>query len=62
MAEAILILDLRSYSGETQVHHHDYHQLVLPVSGKLSMQIDGHFGHSPRQFRHFDQDRNLCGL
>ncbi len=44
MAGAKLTLDLRSYSGETQVHHHDYHQLVLPVSGKLSMQIDGRDG------------------
>ncbi|MCP4389068.1 MAG: helix-turn-helix transcriptional regulator [Gammaproteobacteria bacterium] len=44
MAQANLTLDLRSYSGETQVHHHDYHQLVLPVSGELSMQIGAREG------------------
>lgn len=44
MAKHNLTLDLRSYSGDTQVHHHDYHQLVLPVEGKLSMRIDGRDG------------------
>ncbi len=39
MAQSNLILDLRSYSGETRAHHHDYHQLVLPVEGRLAMQI-----------------------
>ena len=41
MAHANLILDLRSYSGETRAHHHDFHQLVLPVEGRLTMDIDG---------------------
>lgn len=40
MAHSNLTLDLRSYSGETRVHQHDYHQLVLPVEGTLSMQIE----------------------
>lgn len=40
MAQSNLTLDLRSYSGETRVHQHDYHQLVLPVEGTLSMQIE----------------------
>ena len=44
MAQSNLILDLRSYSGETRSHHHDYHQLVLPVEGRLSMEIDGQGG------------------
>ena len=39
-----LTLDLRSYSGDTQEHRHDYHQLVLPVTGRLSMSIDGREG------------------
>ena len=39
MGQSNLILDLRSYSGETRAHHHDYHQLVLPVEGRLAMQI-----------------------
>lgn len=44
MADANLTLDLRSYSGDTQKHHHDYHQLVLPVAGKLSMSIGAQEG------------------
>ncbi|WP_432471652.1 helix-turn-helix domain-containing protein [Amphritea sp. HPY] len=36
-----LTLDLRSYSAETSSHQHDYHQLVLPVSGQLDMTV-GH--------------------
>lgn len=34
-----LTLDLRSYSEEIQAHQHDYHQLVLPVSGRLNMTV-----------------------
>jgi AraC-like DNA-binding protein len=41
MAHSNLTLDLRSYSGEARVHHHDFHQLVLPVEGALSMDIEG---------------------
>ncbi|MGB0466486.1 MAG: helix-turn-helix domain-containing protein [Pontibacterium sp.] len=37
-------LDLRSYNTETCSHHHDYHQLVLPVSGKLAMEVENHEG------------------
>ena len=48
MSRASLTLDLRSYSSETRVHQHDYHQLVLPVSGRLSMQIDGRAGEVSR--------------
>jgi AraC-like DNA-binding protein len=44
MAHSNLTLDLRSYSGEARVHQHDFHQLVLPVEGVLSMDIDGHEG------------------
>lgn len=44
MAQSNLILDLRSYSGETHAHHHDFHQLVLPVEGRLSMEIEGQAG------------------
>lgn len=44
MSAASLTLDLRSYSSETRAHQHDYHQLVLPVSGRLSMRIDGRAG------------------
>jgi len=34
-----LTLDLRSYSAETDNHLHDYHQLVLPVSGQLDIAV-----------------------
>lgn len=33
-------LDLRSYSNEVASHQHDYHQLVLPVEGCLSLSIE----------------------
>jgi hypothetical protein len=48
MAHSSLTLDLRSYSGETRVHQHDFHQLVLPVEGTLSMDIGGREGDVPR--------------
>ncbi|NVK44547.1 MAG: helix-turn-helix transcriptional regulator [Oceanospirillaceae bacterium] len=44
MSYANLTLDLRSYDRETRRHHHDYHQLVLPLSGELDMSIAGHEG------------------
>lgn len=44
MSYAHLVLDLRSYDAETQRHHHDYHQLVLPVSGTLEISIAGREG------------------
>lgn len=34
------LLTLRSYAPETDRHHHDYHQLVLPIQGVLSLEID----------------------
>lgn len=44
MSQSNLILDLRSYSGETRCHHHDYHQLVLPVEGRMVMDVGGEEG------------------
>lgn len=44
MSYANLTLDLRSYDRETRRHHHDYHQLVLPVAGALDMSIAGREG------------------
>jgi len=41
MEQNTLTLDLRSYSAEADSHQHDYHQLVLPVSGQLDMTV-GH--------------------
>ena len=40
MTSANLTLELRSYDDEAIKHHHDYHQLVLPVAGALSLTID----------------------
>lgn len=37
-------LELRSYSQKAQTHHHDYHQLVLPVEGALAIEIAGQEG------------------
>lgn len=36
-----MLLDLRSYDQEALCHQHDYHQLVLPVSGALELDIAG---------------------
>ncbi|WP_308365772.1 MULTISPECIES: AraC family transcriptional regulator [unclassified Microbulbifer] len=35
------LIDLRSYDRETRRHHHDYHQLVLPLAGSLLTSIGG---------------------
>ncbi|BBB24824.1 AraC family transcriptional regulator [Amphritea japonica] len=43
-ADKHLTLDLRSYSAETNSHQHDYHQLVLPVSGLLDMTVGQYSG------------------
>ncbi|MBN0988393.1 helix-turn-helix domain-containing protein [Amphritea pacifica] len=39
-----LTLELRSYSAETDNHLHDYHQLVLPVSGQLDISVGNQSG------------------
>lgn len=39
MDHAALTLELRSYDAHTHTHLHDYHQLVLPVAGELSMRV-----------------------
>ncbi|KEA65493.1 Transcriptional regulator, AraC family [Marinobacterium lacunae] len=37
-------LELRSYRDEIDRHSHGYHQLILPLSGTLALEIDGHQG------------------
>jgi AraC-like DNA-binding protein len=37
-------LDVRSYGGETLTHSHDFAQLVLPLSGRIALDIDGRPG------------------
>ncbi|QEQ97785.1 AraC family transcriptional regulator [Neptunomonas concharum] len=44
MASINLILELRSYGSEAHTHQHDYHQLVLPVSGALEMSVGNSAG------------------
>lgn len=40
MAETDIQLDIRSYGDESKTHHHDHHQLVLPLAGRLTLSID----------------------
>lgn len=40
MAKPDVTFHLRSYSDEGKQHSHRYHQLVLPLLGKLSLSID----------------------
>lgn len=40
MNSARLKLELRSYSDEVASHHHDHHQLVLPVDGELCLSVN----------------------
>lgn len=44
MSTENLTLELRSYGSEVLAHRHDYHQLVLPVMGELSMSVGGRGG------------------
>lgn len=37
-------LALRSYSGQVELHDHDYHQIVLPQSGSMDIEVDGRGG------------------
>lgn len=37
-------LAIRSYSGEVELHEHDFHQIVLPRSGVMDIEIDGRGG------------------
>lgn len=41
-----LTLDLRSYSSEIESHQHDYHQLVLPVAGRMDMSVGSQDGNA----------------
>lgn len=44
MSSPNLKLELRSYDDEGQKHHHDYHQLVLPVVGRLALSVENDGG------------------
>lgn len=35
---------LRSYSGQVELHQHDFHQIVLSQSGSMEIEVDGRGG------------------
>ena len=37
-------LALRSYSGQVELHDHHFHQIVLPQSGAMQIELDGRAG------------------
>ncbi|KZN21089.1 MULTISPECIES: helix-turn-helix domain-containing protein [Pseudomonas] len=37
-------LALRSYTGQVELHDHDFHQVVLPQSGAMDIEVDGQGG------------------
>ena len=39
-----LLIDVRCYGEQNDSHSHDYHQLVLPVSGVLELEVEGRGG------------------
>lgn len=39
-----LAVEIRSYSGEVERHLHDFHQLILPCTGQLDIEIEHHAG------------------
>ena len=61
-----LTLDLRSYAGDGGRHSHDYHQLVLPLEGRLELELEAGSGavetgkNSPQIDRWSVRDRPRC--
>ena len=41
-----LELDLRSYRDATATHAHSFHQFILPLRGRLDLEIEGRCGHA----------------
>lgn len=39
-----MIVEIRRYSGEVERHWHDYHQVILPVSGSLEIETERRSG------------------
>ena len=39
------LFEVRHYRGEVVTHSHDFHQVVLPLGGRLSMAIGNNAGH-----------------
>jgi len=36
-----MALSIRSYGGDERVHAHEFHQIVLPVAGRMEMRVGG---------------------
>lgn len=36
-----IFVEQRSYRAEADCHHHDFHQILLPLRGELEIEIDG---------------------
>ncbi|MGY1446978.1 helix-turn-helix domain-containing protein [Pseudomonas chlororaphis] len=43
-AQPTVALAMRSYSGQVELHHHDFPQIVLPQSGAMEIEVDGRGG------------------
>lgn len=37
-------IDIRSYCTDSELHNHDYHQIVLPRYGELEVEVAGRGG------------------
>ena len=44
MKKSAAEIEIRRYDSESVSHEHDHHQLVLPLSGALEMEVDGRGG------------------
>ncbi|MGE7958880.1 helix-turn-helix domain-containing protein [Pseudomonas sp. NPDC089530] len=42
--EPTVALAMRSYSGQVELHAHDFQQIVLPLSGAMEIEVDGRGG------------------
>ncbi|UCR87464.1 AraC family transcriptional regulator [Pseudomonas chlororaphis] len=43
-AQPTVALAMRSYSGQVELHDHDFPQIVLPQSGAMEIEVDGRGG------------------
>lgn len=43
-AQPTVALAMRSYSGQVELHHHNFPQIVLPQSGAMEIEVDGRGG------------------
>jgi hypothetical protein len=41
-AEDLPVSSLRHYDGQVHVHTHDYAQIMMPLAGRMDLEINGH--------------------